>query len=525
MTDYYLRSDAAGGGNGLSDANAFNSVSQLPANLSGHRIYCKRGSVFYNSELLLAATASDWLWTDYGDALNAPIFDGSKSASTGWSLYSGTTFQNSGLTDNYLFYGVEGGRLPYAVDLAECLATPLTQFFSGGVLYANLGETSPDFANLRIWDKNYGIQFQSGTYSDFELSRIHFTRYSNALPMQRMGNGVLLSELKMSWSGSDKNNGGWGMVIGGVSDAARASDVTFQKSIIHDTTFNAIEVWFMDRVHFYKNQLLRCDMGFEIWAGVKGLEITANYAEDIGFSKITVNDPTYARGGHANFVWAPYNNSVNHENIKIKGNIANRTRSSTMDIGSCIGVEVDYNTFYQWGLNVESRCVVLRSAGGGTVSGERCRNNIMARKDNHTPGYYAGFMEQGNVTFSEPANSIDRNIYWNNNLNGTDNFLAIWNNVLKYQNFTTNYKAAALANAPNAQETNSLRVDPLFVDPDNGDFRLQPGSPALGMGANSWQGNRGRPACLHSDVAGTYYGGALDDSSSNIGAVQDRMIP
>ena len=31
-------------------------------------------------------------------------------------------------------------------------------------------------------------------------------------------------------------------------------------------------------------------------------------------------------------------------------------------------------------------------------------------------------------------------------------------------------------------DTHSLAVDPLFVDPGNGDFRLTPNSPALDMG-------------------------------------------
>ena len=34
-------------------------------------------------------------------------------------------------------------------------------------------------------------------------------------------------------------------------------------------------------------------------------------------------------------------------------------------------------------------------------------------------------------------------------------------------------------------DKNSLAIDPLFVDPANGDFRLQPNSPAIKLGIKS----------------------------------------
>jgi len=43
-------------------------------------------------------------------------------------------------------------------------------------------------------------------------------------------------------------------------------------------------------------------------------------------------------------------------------------------------------------------------------------------------------------------------------------------------------KALLEKNQKNGVDKNSLSVDPLFVDPENGDFTLKPDSPALKLG-------------------------------------------
>jgi hypothetical protein len=82
--------------------------------------------------------------------------------------------------------------------------------------------------------------------------------------------------------------------------------------------------------------------------------------------------------------------------------------------------------------------------------------------------YYA----EGSAVSGEwnPVNMVfDRNLYWN----------ALGKPVTFQGKSFSEWQAAG-------QDAHSIIADPLFVDPENGDFRLQPGSPAAQIGFEPW---------------------------------------
>jgi Right handed beta helix region len=92
-----------------------------------------------------------------------------------------------------------------------------------------------------------------------------------------------------------------------------------------------------------------------------------------------------------------------------------------------------------------------------------CRRNLVAYQEGKAVGDY------GSTNCGRDVCAFDQNLYWNASgkpaLFGKMSFVE-WQAV--------------------GQDKNSLIADPLFVDPQKGDFRLRPGSPAAQIGFEPW---------------------------------------
>ena len=92
-----------------------------------------------------------------------------------------------------------------------------------------------------------------------------------------------------------------------------------------------------------------------------------------------------------------------------------------------------------------------------------CRRNLVY----YTEGKAVG--DGGSGHCGRDVCAFDHNLYWN----------ASGQPVLFGDKTFTQWQAAG-------QDGNSLIADPLFVDPEHGDFRLKPGSPAANIGFEPW---------------------------------------
>jgi len=131
----------------------------------------------------------------------------------------------------------------------------------------------------------------------------------------------------------------------------------------------------------------------------------------------------------------------------------------------CDDVTVDHNTFYRAGING----VWL---GGKKDAHWRVVNNIFV--DVTSPG-----KSHPGVKIQEPSKNVvcDYNLYWRKNSPN----MTIFGLGVPWRNHE-DAKTIAEAQKMFGVERHGRFADPLLVNPVKGDFRLKPGSPAIGMG-------------------------------------------
>lgn len=171
--------------------------------------------------------------------------------------------------------------------------------------------------------------------------------------------------------------------------------------------------------------------------------------------------------------------------------------------------------------NSYSSSVVLTNASitnnqaamhGGGIFNEYNASTVLtnATISKNSATYYGGGIFNSNESSLEANNSI----IWGNE---SDWGYEIFNSGststnLDYCLYGTAYRNIHMTSASTFAANHSITIAPLFTDPTNGDFTLQPGSPAVNAASNALYTNAGGNLQNDLDVAGTprMQGGIID---------------
>jgi hypothetical protein len=153
--------------------------------------------------------------------------------------------------------------------------------------------------------------------------------------------------------------------------------------------------------------------------------------------------------------WGIYLDEGSHD-IGVRNNVVLRCQDGALFAHHTRDVAVENNIF---ALNRGGQ-IEHGGLGGFELT---CRRNLVYFKDGKAVGDYGG------DRWGRDVCAFDQNLYWNGS--GTK--------VLFGRKTFGEWQAAG-------QDKEGLVADPLFVDPDNGDFKLRPGSPAARLGFEPW---------------------------------------
>jgi hypothetical protein len=153
--------------------------------------------------------------------------------------------------------------------------------------------------------------------------------------------------------------------------------------------------------------------------------------------------------------WGIYLDEGSHD-IVVEKNLVFRCQDGGLFAHHSRNIQANNNIF---ALNRVSQ-VDRGGIGGFELS---CRRNLIYYREGKAIGDYGGGNSGRNIC------EFDQNVYWN----------ASGQPVLFGKRTFAEWQAAE-------QDVKSIVADPLFVDPDKGDFTLRPGSPAAQVGFEPW---------------------------------------
>ena len=546
LTEKFFDSAAAGGGNG-SLASPYNTLASLTA-LTGIKARLKRGSVFNEP---WSVTGNGFEIVDYGDALARPMLTGAVAVNSGWiaDSTSGVWYHpTAGL--HFIYFdaalatvapdsviGRTAGRFATVASLALCRATVYTAFWDTGTsrLYGNFGTTTAP-TGITMTSASFDTGIRGDACYNFELSEVDVRFFENFSFnfAAGSGDGIYIHDVS-AWytSGRPATGGGQGSLgfalqVAGLNAGARKTNVAVDRADLQFSYSDSLLFNDIDGLSAHNNFIAYANNVIECHQQCLNARFTVNRAHTIG----------YGGSGGRNTFLALVGDNGQHTNVLLEGNIGYFLRAHGANIMSSDGFKARGNVFYKYGhSNLSSSGVLLQNQLGGTNVNPTVKNNILVSEFSPSTNNN-GALEMYNPGAVDAfgTGGIDNNLYWTIGLAGdgapystttlrlltyrATNYFAV--DKTTFNNNTHAYKIAA---ALDGAEQNSKNFDPLFVDPDNGDFRLQGGSPALSMGANYWAGAaEGRPSCLHSAAAGMYTAGAAPDTAIAAGAVQAKLI-